>query len=371
MRPDEIDATFVPRRRDEIATATLDHEAVIHDQARLFHLDPIATLVWECCDGTVSVDALASELSATFRVDANTTRRDVLRAVRALAADGLLDGIEGSPADSPLVHETPQVASPNADGCELEVRFDVGGLLLGVSTDHSGARDALRKILAAHVTDDPGEPAASYAISFADATAAGAPSARHTLYDQDGPLLETLDPRRALRALLTSLASHGDLASAGVGALPAWVIGRGDRAVLVAGAPELPLDGEVLERHGIAVADGTIAFVDDDGSVVIGAPGVEADLDALDHFAATLPSGNDAVTPLPWGRARVVALATDVADEPGHALLAFGPLADDDTPAFSGAERALDALLDLLATVPVVAAGSSQFLAAALLETYR
>jgi predicted deacylase len=100
MRPDEMDETFVPCRRDDVAAATLDHETVIHDRARLFHLDPIATVVWESCDGTISVDALASELGATFRVDPDTARVDVLGAVRALAADGLLDGVEATPVDA-------------------------------------------------------------------------------------------------------------------------------------------------------------------------------------------------------------------------------------------------------------------------------
>ena len=369
-----IDGDFVPRRRVDVAATTLDREAIIHDRARLFHLDPIATVVWECCDGTVSVDALSSELGAAFRIDAGTARRDVLAAVRALATDGLLAGIDGAPVDTsldaPLEHGAPLDPVPDTDD-ELEVRFDVGGLVLGVSTDHASARAGLRAILAAHVTDARGEPAASYALSIADPTAAGEPTHPHVLFDQDGPLVETLDPHRILLALLTALAVHGDLAAAGVGALPAHVVGRDGSAVLVARDPGRELDGDAFARHGLAIADGTVAFVDGAGSVVVGAPGLDVDVAALGRLATELPAGRDAVIPLPWGRDRVVALATDVAADPGRALLLLGPLADDDTPAVSGADLALDALIGLLTTVPVVEVTSARSIAAAIGDPVR
>ncbi len=366
---DEIDGRFVPRRRDDLATITLDRETVIHDRARLFHLDPVATVVWECCDGTISVDALASELGATFRVDTHTSRRDVLAAVRALAADGLLAGGDGGPLAHLHDLGPPDPSRPGADD-DLEVRFDVGGLVVGVSTDHPGVRDGLSRILAEHRTDATGEPAASYAITFAeaDAGANGEPTGPHILFDQDGPLVQTLEPQRLLRALLTTLAAHGDLAAVGVGALPAHVVARGEAAALVARDPARELDPGTLAGHGISIADGSVAFVDGAGSVVVGAPGLSIDFDAFEQLAVTLPTGRDVVEPRSWGRTEVVAIATDVADDAGRGLLLLGPLADDDTPATSGADLALEVLVRLLATVPVVAITSASSIGAALGE---
>jgi hypothetical protein len=38
----------------------LDGEAVIHRAGRVHALDPVATLVWRCCDGDASVDQIAA-----------------------------------------------------------------------------------------------------------------------------------------------------------------------------------------------------------------------------------------------------------------------------------------------------------------------
>jgi hypothetical protein len=279
----------------------------------------------------------------------------VLRTVRGFAADGLLVGL----VDTGRAAAGTGAPAHDAAGAEPdpnEVRLDVGGLLLGVSTDHPGAGAALRAAFAAHLTDTPGEPAAAYAITFGGGDAGGEPDEPHRLYDQDGVVLESTDAARVLRALLTTVAAHGDLAAAGLGALPATVVGRGAEAVVVAHADDRPLDIAALARAGAAVADGRAAFVDAMGSVIVGAPGLACDLEALDRFAATLANAPDVVAPLPWGRSRVVALATDRAGNAGRALLLLGPLADDDTPSVSGADVALAALLHLLTNRPIVAA---------------
>ena len=49
----------------------------------LHHLNTTASLVWECCDGTVSLDTIAENLAAVFGIDTDVVRSDVLDVVRA------------------------------------------------------------------------------------------------------------------------------------------------------------------------------------------------------------------------------------------------------------------------------------------------
>ena len=104
MPHQDIDGSFVPQASGTVATVELDGEAVLYDDSsgRLHHLNTTASLVWECCDGTVSLDTIAENLAAVFGIDTDVVRSDVLDVVRAFVGQGLLEAAEpGSPAPRP------------------------------------------------------------------------------------------------------------------------------------------------------------------------------------------------------------------------------------------------------------------------------
>ncbi|MGH9177318.1 MAG: PqqD family protein [Acidimicrobiales bacterium] len=72
----------------------LDGEAVVFDDesCRLYLLNPVATVVWQCLDGTASVPELAAELAGSFGAPVATVRADVEALVVELAGAGLLEG---------------------------------------------------------------------------------------------------------------------------------------------------------------------------------------------------------------------------------------------------------------------------------------
>jgi peroxiredoxin len=133
MDADAIDASFVPRPRPDLAFVEVDGEAVIAAPAgagagAVVHwLDPIATIVWQCLDGRVSVEALVAELAGAFAADPTVVADDVLGLCRALARAGLLEGVAGEarardlpaapdPRGLPVGVEAPPFTRPDLDG---------------------------------------------------------------------------------------------------------------------------------------------------------------------------------------------------------------------------------------------------------------
>lgn len=103
LRAADLDASFVPRRREHVITAELDGEAVLfnEDTGRIHALDRIAALVWSCLNGA-TVRAIAAELAGAFEVDWVVVEADVLALVRRLCAEGLIAGVA---ADEAAVQE--------------------------------------------------------------------------------------------------------------------------------------------------------------------------------------------------------------------------------------------------------------------------
>ena len=96
MKASEIDHGFVPAQAAAAYTVELDGEAVVLDEAlnRLHHLNPMATLVWACFDGTGTIDEIARDLADAFVSSPDAVRDDVLALARQLGEEGLLEGIE-------------------------------------------------------------------------------------------------------------------------------------------------------------------------------------------------------------------------------------------------------------------------------------
>jgi hypothetical protein len=96
MRAAEIDRSFAPQRAAAAYTVELDGEAVVLDEAqnRLHHLNPMATLVWSCFDGSGTIDEIAVDLASAFASVPDVVAVDVLKLAQELGSEGLLAGVD-------------------------------------------------------------------------------------------------------------------------------------------------------------------------------------------------------------------------------------------------------------------------------------
>jgi hypothetical protein len=113
IEPDAIDGAYTPRQAADVAGVELDGEAVLYHERLgiVCVLNPTATLVWGCLDGSSDLDALAGELAEAFAADAGTIREEVLAAVRGFGRLGLLADVTPDPD---------QVATQALPGLDLE-----------------------------------------------------------------------------------------------------------------------------------------------------------------------------------------------------------------------------------------------------------
>jgi hypothetical protein len=95
IRPQDITASSVVRRRGDVDVEELDGEALVWDVSRetLHELSRTALLVWTWLDGEQSVGSLASDLADAFGVAVAEVEADVLDVVRTLGHRGLLVGV--------------------------------------------------------------------------------------------------------------------------------------------------------------------------------------------------------------------------------------------------------------------------------------
>jgi hypothetical protein len=112
IEPDAIDGAYTPRHAADVAGVELDGEAVLyHERLQIVCvLNPTATLVWGCLDGSIDLDALAGELAELFAADPGAIREEVLAAVRGFGRLGLLADVTPDPE---------QVASQALPGLDL------------------------------------------------------------------------------------------------------------------------------------------------------------------------------------------------------------------------------------------------------------
>lgn len=98
---DAIDEAFVPKPGEAVASVELDGEAVIYDErsGSIHLLNPTASVLWQCFDGSGDLGGLITDVSETFQIDRETAARDVLEVARNVGRLGLLDGIRPAPRD--------------------------------------------------------------------------------------------------------------------------------------------------------------------------------------------------------------------------------------------------------------------------------
>lgn len=119
-RVDDIDDSFVPRARAGVASVVLDGEAVLLDEdtSAMHTLNPTATLVWDCFDGTGSIAEIVDDLVEAYPMDRAVVARDVLDLARQLGRQGLLEGVapEVPPDDHHTHDHTHDTGSPTDHG---------------------------------------------------------------------------------------------------------------------------------------------------------------------------------------------------------------------------------------------------------------
>jgi hypothetical protein len=86
-----------PLRREDAAAVQLDDNVALYDDAGqlLIMLNSSAAVIWQCCDGTTTVDDMVRELTAAHPDDAAVIGEDVRLTVGKFVELGLVVDAEG------------------------------------------------------------------------------------------------------------------------------------------------------------------------------------------------------------------------------------------------------------------------------------
>jgi hypothetical protein len=88
-----LSATSVPRKSERIAARAIDGKAVVVvlDAHKLHTLNGVGTRVFDLCDGTRDVAAIARQIASEFRVDETRAQSDALSFLAQLIAEGAVE----------------------------------------------------------------------------------------------------------------------------------------------------------------------------------------------------------------------------------------------------------------------------------------
>jgi PqqD family protein of HPr-rel-A system len=83
----------LPRVRDDLHVVELDGEAVVYDEATgdLHHLNAVATVVLDLCDGSATAREVARDVALAFEEAPPDVERHVRRCIREFRSVGLLE----------------------------------------------------------------------------------------------------------------------------------------------------------------------------------------------------------------------------------------------------------------------------------------
>ena len=84
-----------PRKMDHLIQHHMDDEVLVYDPAvdRTHRLNVSATLIWQLCDGTRSLEDIARVLTEQFEVEFETALRDAGAVLEQLKEEQLLTGV--------------------------------------------------------------------------------------------------------------------------------------------------------------------------------------------------------------------------------------------------------------------------------------
>ena len=93
MGASSLSVTSIPRKSERIAARAVGGKAVVVvlDARKLHTLNAAGTRVFELCDGTRDVAAIARHIASEFRVDASRAERDALAFLTHLLAEGAIE----------------------------------------------------------------------------------------------------------------------------------------------------------------------------------------------------------------------------------------------------------------------------------------
>ena len=353
-----------PRSSPLVHSQYFDGEAVLALGDELHLLNPVAALVWQCCDGESSSTEIADDLAEVFGAAPGTLQSDVEKAIGEFKSAGLLvpdeDGAGASQRLSRLLTaydldcESCKEAQPRAFRTVLEF----GGHLVVIGFDTEEVCAAVEAAFSSYIvrhSDIPiaahdARPAFSLTLATSNVDERGI-KPLHLLYRGGEVVVSGRNASRVLNALAPYLAFHGDLSGAGVVAIPGLVVAKagtnpGEPVMLLQAAARLTGREQRLAKAGLMVADSPAIWLDPvTNEVVVGAPGVSFDSSSLMSLAKGFPRLGADISLLSPGRYPVHAVSARGAHDPLSALLAFAPPCEG-WPLAESAVEALDALLD-------------------------
>ncbi len=120
LEPDSIEPDFVPVQRDVLSSVEIDGEGLLFDEDRgaWHYLNPLAQIVWSCCDGSGTVAEISADMSDVFNEDYETVLGGVLNSIRQLGRNGLLAGVAGPEIPANHSHDHSHEDSSSEDGHE-------------------------------------------------------------------------------------------------------------------------------------------------------------------------------------------------------------------------------------------------------------
>jgi len=100
--PETIDGSFVPVRREGVALGEHDGESVLVDRWTwgVHLLNPAAAIVWQCLDGSGSIDEIAADIADILGVPLPEAKASVLETSKGFGRQDLLAGVGLRPEEA-------------------------------------------------------------------------------------------------------------------------------------------------------------------------------------------------------------------------------------------------------------------------------
>jgi hypothetical protein len=100
IEPEEIDGDFVPHARSDVAAVHVEREIVIgrvpegSSYLQTCALNESGSIVWQCFDGSGTIDEIATDIADVFGADSESVTADVLALAREVGGLGFLVGVK-------------------------------------------------------------------------------------------------------------------------------------------------------------------------------------------------------------------------------------------------------------------------------------
>ena len=350
MTAPTTDESWRPRAA-ECDTVIVNGDAVVYAGGQVHVLNPQAALVWQSCDGRVSVTELAEELAGSFGVERDAVLPDVVSTLAALAAKGLLelpDAASPEAAAIPIL-VPPPLCSACGPGPQYSTYLvvDVGGAAVTVGVDPETA-EVLEFALGPRVVarQSPSERP-SYGVVLPATQPDDGPRSVARLHRGPDVLFRSRDSERVLRALLAQLATHAPPDGGLV--LEAVAVGV-DQSVTLVGLPDNRVAfARRADRSGLRVSDApNIVVMPERGVAQVGTDWSDVDPHALHDLAVRRGDAHEPGA-LPWGEYPISALEMSGSASAIAALGEFGAVLQPGVDARAN----WDLFAALLARVPL------------------